>query len=149
MITEWHKSASVCMENMDGSILAVSRKDDFDDFSLPGGKMDEQDKGDYLECAIREVLEETGYEFDRTRLNPFSKYNPPVYEGFHVNHKKPHILYYCKVFWIPRSYWLTGNHKPEAGGGVVKCLFPKQLLNSSKSFPDWTAQYMKHFGILP
>ena len=51
---------AVCalIQNDEGKFLAVSRKDDPDDFGLPGGKVD---PGETCEEALRrEVMEETG-----------------------------------------------------------------------------------------
>lgn len=52
-------NAHVVVLNESGQVLCVSRKDDHNDFGLPGGKIeksDETNKG----AAIRETLEETG-----------------------------------------------------------------------------------------
>lgn len=50
-------AASALIINGD-SILAVSRKNNHDDFGLPGGKLDPGEN--FKEALIREVMEETG-----------------------------------------------------------------------------------------
>lgn len=51
-------AACVLIENKDGQILAVSRKDDFTKFGLPGGKTDPGETDE--QAARRELYEETG-----------------------------------------------------------------------------------------
>tara|TARA_R110000772_G_scaffold17946_3_gene49974 strand:+ start:130546 stop:130935 length:390 start_codon:yes stop_codon:yes gene_type:complete len=51
--------------NEDGEVLCVSRKDDHNDFGLPGGKVDDTDKT-FKEALAREVKEETGLDVDMT-----------------------------------------------------------------------------------
>ena len=52
------KKVSVVLIFNQGYILAVSRKDDPNDFGLPGGKLDGEET--FEAAAIREVKEETG-----------------------------------------------------------------------------------------
>lgn len=67
------KAACVLIFSQDGSkILAVSRKDDFTAFGIPGGKLDPNE--DFLQAAFRETLEETGYTIkisETSKLNPY------------------------------------------------------------------------------
>ena len=44
---------------LNGKILAVSRKDNHEDFGLPGGKVESADKT-IFHSLVREVIEETG-----------------------------------------------------------------------------------------
>lgn len=46
-----------------GNILSVSRKNDHEDWGLPGGKYDPEDRS-LEDCIIRECLEETGYHIE-------------------------------------------------------------------------------------
>ena len=57
--TEMPKASCVLLRRDDGKILAVSRKDDPEDFGLPGGKQEESESP--MQCALRELAEETGY----------------------------------------------------------------------------------------
>lgn len=59
------KAAQVVLINDKGEVLAVSRKDNHNDFGLIGGKVDEGETPE--EAAIRETKEETG--LDITNLN--------------------------------------------------------------------------------
>lgn len=49
----------VLILNSNNQILSVSRKDNHDDWGLPGGKLDDNES--FIEAAIRETFEETGY----------------------------------------------------------------------------------------
>ena len=57
---EYSKRVSVVLLFNQGKILAVSRKDNPDDFGLPGGKLDPEER--FEDAAIREVKEETGLD---------------------------------------------------------------------------------------
>lgn len=67
-------AVQVVMLNDEGKVLAVSRKDNHDDFGLPGGKVDPEDNS--LEDAlIREVKEETGLTIRKESLTQvYSKF---------------------------------------------------------------------------
>lgn len=54
------KSAVVLVFSQDGRVLAVSRKDNPNDFGLPGGKL--EDGESEVEGANRELEEETGLQ---------------------------------------------------------------------------------------
>jgi 8-oxo-dGTP pyrophosphatase MutT (NUDIX family) len=56
------KAAAVLIRNKEDLILAVSRKDNPDDFGLPGGNVDPGEN--YRQTAIRETFEETGLVID-------------------------------------------------------------------------------------
>lgn len=52
----------VIVQNDEGKILAVSRKDDSKMFGLAGGKVDPEDGTNYEQAIIRETKEETGID---------------------------------------------------------------------------------------
>jgi 8-oxo-dGTP pyrophosphatase MutT (NUDIX family) len=60
-------SSHVVVVNNDGEILCVSRKDDLNDFGLPGGKIEKDDYSPET-AGIREVKEETGIDVHSTIL---------------------------------------------------------------------------------
>lgn len=61
------ESVQVVLLNSDGEVLAVSRKNDHNDFGLPGGKIEPYDKS-LVSAAIREVKEETGVDIFNIEL---------------------------------------------------------------------------------
>jgi len=61
------RAVTILLHNDDGDILAVSRKNDINDFGLPGGKIDEGETEE--QAIIRETKEETG--LDVSNLRPF------------------------------------------------------------------------------
>jgi 8-oxo-dGTP pyrophosphatase MutT (NUDIX family) len=60
-------SAHVVVLNNNGQVLCVSRKDDHNDFGLPGGKIEKKDISNKA-AAIRETLEETGIIVKEAKL---------------------------------------------------------------------------------
>jgi 8-oxo-dGTP diphosphatase len=52
----------VIVQNDEGKILAVSRKDDLTMFGLAGGKVDPEDGTNYEQAIVREAKEETGVD---------------------------------------------------------------------------------------
>ena len=69
--------ACVFAMNEKGEVLAVSRKDNPNDFGLPGGKVEPGETP--AQAALRELLEETGYEV----VDP--RYAQIIYHGEHKN----------------------------------------------------------------
>lgn len=62
------KAVSVVLLNDKNQVLAVSRKDNHNDFSLIGGKVDPEDEDDVIKAAIREAKEETGLDIYDLKL---------------------------------------------------------------------------------
>lgn len=61
------KAVQIVLINGEGEVLAVSRKDNHNDFGLPGGKVESYDKS-LIMSAVREVKEETGLEIFNVEL---------------------------------------------------------------------------------
>lgn len=61
-----HIASCTLLINMEGKILAVSRRDDLNDWNLPGGKAEPGETPE--ETAIRETKEETGLEISNLTL---------------------------------------------------------------------------------
>lgn len=59
-MSEKLQAVTALLFNEEGKILAVSRRDNHNDFGLPGGKLDEGET--HEQAIIREVKEETGLE---------------------------------------------------------------------------------------
>lgn len=112
------KVATVLVPKGDGRFLMVSRKDNHNDFGIPGGKMDDVDNGDILETARRECLEETGVEIDKDKL-------VLLYQGDDGVLNK---VYDCYCFLAP-VYSGEINNSLEAG--VVKWGEAQEVINGS------------------
>ena len=59
------RAVTILLHNEEGDILAVSRKDNFNDFGLPGGRVDDGETD--VEAIIRETKEETGLDVYNVR----------------------------------------------------------------------------------
>lgn len=103
-------TAQVVLINEEGLILGVSRKDNHNDFGLPGGKMDPEDNGDPMVTAIRECKEETGLDVSDLQL-VFAIHKSgnmgytylAKYSG-EINHNEPHV-----VKWVPMEVLINGS----------------------------------------
>ena len=103
-------TAQIVLINEEGLILGVSRKDNHNDFGLPGGKMDPEDNGDPMITAIRECKEETGLDVSDLQL-VFAIHKSgnmgytylAKYSG-EINHNEPHV-----VKWVPMQVLINGS----------------------------------------
>ena len=92
------KTAQVVLINPEGFVLCVSRKDDHNNFGLPGGKMDPEDENDPTITAIRECKEETGLDAsDLDLVFAIHKYGNMSYTYIanytgEINHSEPHLV---------------------------------------------------------
>lgn len=103
-------TAQVVLINKEGLVLGVSRKDDHNDFGLPGGKMEDIDNNDPMATAIRETKEETGLDITGLRQifsihmdNTMGYTYIAEYEG-EINHDEPHV-----VKWVPFQLLINGK----------------------------------------
>jgi 8-oxo-dGTP pyrophosphatase MutT (NUDIX family) len=103
-------TAQVVLINEEGLILGVSRKDNHNDFGLPGGKMDPEDNNDPIATAIRECKEETGLDvFDLRLVFAIHKSGNMGYTYLakysgEINHNEPHV-----VAWKPMEVLINGS----------------------------------------
>ena len=88
--------ALVVLINEKGEVLAVSRKDNHEDFGLVGGKVDEGETP--VEAAIREAKEETGLDvsnlrciYQRFRNDRMGYTYLADYSG-EINTDEPHVV---------------------------------------------------------
>ncbi len=105
-----NKSAQVILINPEGYVLGVSRKDDHNDFGLPGGKMDPEDNDDPKITAVRETKEETGLDITNLRLifaihkDGFMGYTYLADYSGNIEHNEPHV-----VKWQPMEVLVNGR----------------------------------------
>lgn len=112
----------------DGKVLAVSRKDDHTNMSLPGGKLNLHE--DHVSCAIRETYEETGYHvLLDLETSPFHD----VYDGYSV-----------VTFLAKRLTTVADETAPEETG-LVKFVPLQEILDGS--FGEYHAKMLKWFKI--
>lgn len=101
------ESAQVVLINEDGLILAVSRKDNHEDFGLPGGKVDPGETPE--QAAIRETKEETGLEIYDLQLvfamfkNGYMGYTYLAKYSGEINHNEPHVVKWDSFYKITQG----------------------------------------------
>lgn len=115
--------------NADGTVLSVSRKDDPNDKGLPGGKVEPGETP--LAAAMRELLEETGYEANDPR------YWRIVYHA--MSDGKLALTYE-----VPLTVLRKVREPSEAG--VVAWVSPEMLI-ISKTFGEYNRGLLTTCGI--
>lgn len=112
-----------------GLILAVSRKNNPNDFGLPGGKVDPGETSD--QALIREILEETGLEV-------------VAYEGIFEDKDRVEDgeLRPCKTYRV--LAW-KGELKTKEKG-VVKWVRPSVITHPSTSFHEYNSRLFSHLA---
>jgi 8-oxo-dGTP diphosphatase len=103
-----------------GRVLAVSRKDNREDLSLPGGKVEPEESPE--DALVREIREETGLEALSFR---------PVFEGpDEVKGREPlPCRTYLVLAWRGKAQSLEG--------AVVQWVPPERLLEPNCSFREY------------
>jgi 8-oxo-dGTP pyrophosphatase MutT (NUDIX family) len=109
------RASTALIINPEGLVLAVSRKDDPNDFGLPGGKCEVGDQ-DPIQTAIREVEEETGVVLDRdtmqlvyvdmARTQVCACYRATDYEDSQLRSREAGV-----VKWVDYEELLKGSFK--------------------------------------
>jgi len=96
-------------------VLSVSRRHDYNDFGLPGGKVENGDG--FKWNAMRELEEETGlFVLDAGCLDP-------VFASFAYAKDSPHPVF-CQTFLASK---VSGNFRTEKNGGRIAWCHPYQL----------------------
>ena len=122
MTNQIKKAAIVFIQN-ENKILAVSRKHNFNDFGLPGGKVEEGES--FVDAARRELFEETGLQVDTLK------------EIFERDSKRFRV----KTF-TPNKFW--GEIKSSEEGKVL-WVEPKILV--AGSFSEYNSNLFKSLNL--
>jgi mutator protein MutT len=132
---ERRKAVCVIIQNKEGKILGVSRKDDAAKFGLPGGKVD---SGETPEFAIlRETKEETGLDLSNIELFDRRLYGEEDFSTIYLQHCY-RALYNGKILNQE-----VLNQKGETG--IVKWLDKEEFL--SGFFSNYNRNRFKQIGI--
>jgi ADP-ribose pyrophosphatase YjhB (NUDIX family) len=101
--------ASLAIVQKDSLLLSISRENDPDDWTLPGGKLEPGES--WLTGLVREVREETGVEVISANL---------VHEGESDDDHYVRV-YSCRLAEYPETF-------PDNPEGVVKWVKPHELV---------------------
>ena len=126
------KTAVCVLYEKDGQFLSVSRKDDPTDFGLPGGKLDEDET--LIQCARRELLEETGYLLQISPWNPF----------FMVDENGMFTITFKATVLEGVGKEVVFSIDEEKETGVVSFVDKEKLCNGS--FGTYNQTMLNHFG---
>jgi 8-oxo-dGTP pyrophosphatase MutT (NUDIX family) len=138
MLPETIKAACVCLVNSEsGTVLTVSRKNNKQVFTMPGGKCEPGES--FIDCANRELEEETGYKNKHCSPSVF-------FEDFHFNQEKPGTVYYCKTILMifhPDLFDLVpvGEHET----GIIKWQSPNILVHPTNPLLDYNLKFFEEF----
>lgn len=119
------KTAACVLIEENGLFLSVSRKDDHEDFGLPGGKLDPNET--FIQAAKREALEETGL---LVHINPWNPFIFKDGDSF--------------VITFEGSVIEKTNEVEEKETGVVKYATKEEICKGS--FSEYNLAMFKHFG---
>lgn len=125
-------SACVLMAQPYGNthrFLGVSRKDDHNDWGLPGGKLDPGET--IAQCALRECLEETGMKLKIDLDNPFVA----VEGDWEVT-----AYHAIDLIGVDNAYPKEGET------GKIGWRSMEDLMNGS--FGEYNAEMFRHFGYI-
>ncbi len=121
--------STVCilLQNTDNQILTVSRKDNYNDLGLIGGKIESTDSSPEM-AAIRETKEETNLDIYDLVLLDKRIYN--------------NELIYCYT----AKY--KGFIKPEKNGGMVEWCPPEVVTYPNCSFSDYNKIILSSLNLI-
>lgn len=114
-------------------VLATSRKDNHNDFGLPGGKIEADELPN--SAAIRELTEETGFVLHN--LAPFF-----IQKESSSGYLTTTFLPRCAQDELDDLYRTATKLPPQEGEGLVKWVKPEILVESS-SFSDYNLKLMR------
>lgn len=124
------KRAATIFFVQDGKVLAISRKNNYSDFGLPGGGCEENET--FLDAAVRELKEETTLRCYDPKFVFERKDNDHIVQTFKAD----------KVFGsIP-----SDDFQKKRGEGIVRWLFPVDLIIGS--FGEYNKNLFKVLGIM-